>query len=447
MSRAPAPAPPPGVPKARRFVSYSHRDSLQAREFREHLELAVRGVKAQEKAEWDVFFDAGSLKPGDKWNDRIAEALEGSSLFVFLMSKNSLLSPFCVEKELATAVRLGIRVVPVLLEHCVWRHLPLPGDPARDSMEHVQVIPHDDEASLVAVADWPRPAVAWTRVLDQLQEFLDAPPPRRPPLPAAGRAAAARHVPPLLPYLCNQKPQVEGFDYQLRLRRREPGRALVVLVKGTSADEPKQFWNRLREEHLAAGCGALSCLADGDLDWPRVHAMLDDEAYVRAQVEMKLSRAITPEHDANAIETPVQLAAHLSALAGVKPLVADFPPEPAEALKATLLALLEFLEACPEGADLSRLVLVLLVIDAPDLIEGRLVKQWELQRFKRCQLVELDPLVELTEGDVKEWHDDCHIADQWQLPSEPVLRLFEGAARMRAGAFAKAVRPLLLGGS
>lgn len=440
MTRASVPL---RAPRQRRllFVSYSHRDAAQAREFREHLALTLDGLRAKGTADWDVFFDAGTLQPGEKWGGAIADALDEAQLFVFLLSKNSLGSPFCVEEELATAVRLGVHVVPVLLSPCDWTDLPLPNDADGDTIASLGVLPKDPDFNLVAVADWPHADAAWTQVVRALRPLLQDPPPRRPPLPTAARRGAARHVPPLLPYLCNQKPLVDLFDYELMQRRRQPGRALLVLVKGTSADEPKQFWNRLREEHLTLSSGPQRCLPESDLDWPRVQERLRDENYVRAQVAMKLSKAFTGNQFA--IDSPPQLATHLAMLDGVRPVVADFPPEPPKALKATLTALLDFLEACPEGADLSRLVVVVLVVDTPELVQGQLVRQWKLQGYTRCQVVEFVPMAQITPSDATEWHADCRIGDDWNVQVARVLQVFGSASGLRAGPFADAVRPLL----
>lgn len=440
MSRAPAPPVPP-LREALLFVSYSHRDAAFARAFDEHLRLTLRGLKESGGPRWEVFLDAGRLQPGEKWGAAIADALDRASLFVFLMSKNSLLSDFCMDHELACAVRTGIRVVPVLLSSCDWTGLPLPEDPDGERISALGVLPKDGDFNLVAVDAWGKVDDAWTAVVKALGALLREPPPRRLPLPSAARPPAARHVPPLLPYLCNQKSLVDGFDYQLRQRQRQPGRALLVLVKGILADEPKQFWNRLRDEHLARSGGSLHCLPEADLDWPRVHDRLRDADYVSTQVVMKLSRAITGNQFE--IDDAAQLAAHLAALPGVRPLVADFPPEPAKALKTTLVALLDLLETCPPGADLSRLVLVVLAIDAPDLVQGQLVRQWKLQGYQRCQLVELDALAELTPADAAEWHADCRIENDWRVDRASVLGLFGAVGRLRAGPFADGVRPLL----
>ena len=98
--------PPEEQPKVKPFVafiSYSRKDI----KFVERLsnELEHRDRKA--------WVDLGQIPPGDKWENTIYKAIEGTNAFIFVLTPDSVTSKVA-EKELAHAVANNKRVVPVV---------------------------------------------------------------------------------------------------------------------------------------------------------------------------------------------------------------------------------------------------------------------------------------------------------------------------------------------
>jgi len=76
------------------FLSYSHEDIGMTKGV--YSDLKHYGV--------DVWLDSESLMPGDKWRDRIQDAIEDSRCFVALLSTQSMTKRGFVQKELKTAL-------------------------------------------------------------------------------------------------------------------------------------------------------------------------------------------------------------------------------------------------------------------------------------------------------------------------------------------------------
>ena len=70
------------------FVSYSHKDNARVWPFI---------VKLQEK--YNVWFDEG-IQAGSEWDKKIVSKLEKCSVFLFIVSQNSLNSKYC-QNEIA----------------------------------------------------------------------------------------------------------------------------------------------------------------------------------------------------------------------------------------------------------------------------------------------------------------------------------------------------------
>jgi WD40 repeat protein len=138
------------------FISYSHRDT----EF-------VLGLKsALERGGHVVWVDADDIPVGAPWREELGSGVEAADAFVFVITPESLASPEC-EKELARALELGKRLVPVLLR---------PADGVPPGLAAVQYVHADGRdpagvAALVAEAidtdhDWVRQHTLWlTRAL------------------------------------------------------------------------------------------------------------------------------------------------------------------------------------------------------------------------------------------------------------------------------------------
>jgi WD40 repeat protein len=100
------------------FISYSRKDG------RFTLDLA-RALEARGKELW---VDTDDIGPGAEWRDEIKYGLEACDGFVFVLTPNSLASTECA-KELAQAVELGKRIVPIL--HGEPNGVPVPDELAK----------------------------------------------------------------------------------------------------------------------------------------------------------------------------------------------------------------------------------------------------------------------------------------------------------------------------
>jgi hypothetical protein len=95
------------------FISYSSKDEEFAKLV--HRDLAAHAL--------NVFMAAVTLKPGDRWSERILAELRESPWVLFLASKAACASPY-VQQEVGSAAVAGKKLVPV-----VWDQSPsaLPG--------------------------------------------------------------------------------------------------------------------------------------------------------------------------------------------------------------------------------------------------------------------------------------------------------------------------------
>ena len=100
------------VPRA--FITYSHNDK------REKEELRTRLAVMENNGEIELW-DDNEILPGDEWYKDIADNLANSDILLYLVSATSLASKNC-NKELAEALKIDTRVIPVVLEACDWEN-------------------------------------------------------------------------------------------------------------------------------------------------------------------------------------------------------------------------------------------------------------------------------------------------------------------------------------
>lgn len=87
------------------FLSYAWQDREQAKSV--YLALRDQGHR--------VFFDRADLPAGDEYHNRIREAIEGASLFIFLISPQALDAESYTLTELEIAESKRIKLLPVML--------------------------------------------------------------------------------------------------------------------------------------------------------------------------------------------------------------------------------------------------------------------------------------------------------------------------------------------
>jgi len=91
--------------RPRAFISYA----------RHHREMVREMVGLLEVTNADVFFD-GQISPGSKWNDELKLNLRDAETIVVFWCSHAKKSEW-IEWEYTEAIKLGKRVVPVLMDH------------------------------------------------------------------------------------------------------------------------------------------------------------------------------------------------------------------------------------------------------------------------------------------------------------------------------------------
>jgi len=103
------------------FFSYSHRDET----WRNELEIHLQALQRQGLI--DTWHDR-CLLPGDDVDRGISEYLESASIILLLVSPYFIASDYCYDVEMTRALQRHeageARVIPVILEPCVWQDLP-----------------------------------------------------------------------------------------------------------------------------------------------------------------------------------------------------------------------------------------------------------------------------------------------------------------------------------
>ena len=112
------------------FVSYSRRDTAYVK----------RLVEALQERGKDVWVDTEGIRDAEVFPAALRRAVEGSDAFVFVISPDSVQSPFC-EQEVDRAVELNKRVVPLALR-------PVPDEEIPDEIRYRNWISAGDDAEL-----------------------------------------------------------------------------------------------------------------------------------------------------------------------------------------------------------------------------------------------------------------------------------------------------------
>lgn len=97
------------------FLSYSVKDKDWVQAF----------SSALKKSGVETWFDAAGLTPGERWRDRVEDALRESRSLIAIVSPNSIHSPWTFF-EIGAAVADHKRIIPVLTEGVDWTDLPSP---------------------------------------------------------------------------------------------------------------------------------------------------------------------------------------------------------------------------------------------------------------------------------------------------------------------------------
>ncbi|HEX7760120.1 MAG TPA: toll/interleukin-1 receptor domain-containing protein [Caulobacteraceae bacterium] len=141
------------------FISYSHADEKALDRLHKHLAMLRR----------DELLSAWSdhaILPGSSIGQTIDAQLEGSGLFLALVSPDYLASRYCYEKEFERALELSragrMRIVPIILEPCDWLASPL---------SEYMALPKDGKP----VSEWTNANNAYLDIVTGLRRLLEVP--------------------------------------------------------------------------------------------------------------------------------------------------------------------------------------------------------------------------------------------------------------------------------
>lgn len=95
------------------FLSYSFQDRPWVSQF----------VEALREAGLTAWFDVAELLPGERWEQKIQQALRESTTLIVILSPNSIKSPWTFF-ELGAAVADEKRIIPVLTQDMDIRDIP-----------------------------------------------------------------------------------------------------------------------------------------------------------------------------------------------------------------------------------------------------------------------------------------------------------------------------------
>nr|WP_304056110.1 toll/interleukin-1 receptor domain-containing protein [Nitrosomonas communis] len=407
------------------FVSYSHKDSKKyVNQFMEIFKLELRGSSQLGITPEQVFFDRNNLLAGDEWHESIQCALEEADYFVFLVSAHSLSSEFCYSRELAIAVGKALPIIQIVLNYCPWEKQPLPGDSKKRTLGDLGALPKDDRFSLKPIAEWRNQHYAWNEVVKQLTERLskDQSQPITSRLTSAIEAVAqsCSRLGSLLPYFCNQTVPVNEFQRQVKTWNRT---ALLVLTKGVHNDNTPRFWERLQNKNLKdylATHNEQLLESARRFVWPLSDGEVPKAEDLTSDMMSALSDALTG--NASQLNDASSLAQWLSTSPHVVPLVTTLPRASKEIIAAGIRALLDLLERCSTETPLNRLVIAMLIEDDSLISEKNLGKALKIPGYQRTHLIDLAPLKEIDQDDIKRWHRDYEIEKLCCVDEENLLK-------------------------
>ena len=198
------------------FISYSHEDEALSdskvkvgvgypRAFLSRLQAAIAAHD-----DWltrdEIFFDDDRLAAESAWRPAIEMALNECELLIFLVSPHSVVSEFCMTKELSRAFQRGIHVITVLLRpsqdwYAVKVRNPATGESKPLGEWHSGGLPKEG-GNAKPVSAWGQDEeAAWDNVMKYILDFIEATPFRPSemrtvaPVTAAADKSVAERVP------------------------------------------------------------------------------------------------------------------------------------------------------------------------------------------------------------------------------------------------------------
>ncbi len=302
------------------FISYCHADYADALNL--HMELEAMCRRLGDTA---VFLDSrgdSQLMAGDRWKERIAEALDTADVFLVLMSTPFIASEFCRDVELRRMLERStrehrVRVIGIALHQLNLANFFVDVDGVRVSLEDRQCLPQDQvdtaigpRLGLKPISLWPdsRKRDAWHVVVAQIETALcaDGTPASAAAAQGEAPAALAAAVPAgpalatsWLPYLCNRSDQFDALLVRLgEWQGRGFRRPLVAVTEGRPEDCLAKWVERMRLKEIARCLGfdhtGLSFGHFKPLAWPSNAVRLSSPADARQRFVRALATALGP---------------------------------------------------------------------------------------------------------------------------------------------------------
>lgn len=147
-----------GLPPARIFFSYAHRDEVHRASLETHLKLLQRQGMVEG-------WHDRMIRAGEAWADEIDARLEEADVILLLVSADFLASDYCWDREMKRALERHdageARVIPVFVRTCEWRGAPF---------GRLQGLPRDARP----VMQWDDPDEAWTNVAAGIRAAVES---------------------------------------------------------------------------------------------------------------------------------------------------------------------------------------------------------------------------------------------------------------------------------
>jgi hypothetical protein len=145
-----------GIAMVKVFFSYSHDDETDRNELEKHLAVLKR------EGLIETWHDRRILA-GAALGNEIDQNLTESNLVLLLVSPDFLESDYCYSKEMQKALEMrsqGIAwVIPIIVEHCDWKHTPL---------KDLLACPKDGKP----ISDYPNPNKAFNEIANEIRRVI-----------------------------------------------------------------------------------------------------------------------------------------------------------------------------------------------------------------------------------------------------------------------------------
>jgi len=104
------------------FISYSHKDINWLRHLKRMLKPAIKGNRF-------LLWDDNKIDAGDKWREKIGDALSQAKAAVLLVSDNFLASDYISDNELPPLLEKeksgGLKILWIAVSSCLYNKTPI----------------------------------------------------------------------------------------------------------------------------------------------------------------------------------------------------------------------------------------------------------------------------------------------------------------------------------